>query len=150
MKKIKITIILLKETKKVEIIFKRVQHRFQSLHYESGFSKRKASMYNVCEYFLVYIQEHQSTCGLLSPNFTKVNMQMNHKSPLLKYTSWPKPALAQPWAFPKKVATTHAYSFTVYTINRHREQFFLSHIVYRVNYWKTNLNILFLQFQRAK
>lgn len=118
----KITIILSKETdKKVERIFKWAQHRFQRLHYESRFSKRKASMDNFCEYFLDYKEELQSTCRLFSPNLTKINMQMNHKFLLLKYTSWPKPALAQPWACPKRMVTTHAYSLTDYTIDSHRE-----------------------------
>ena len=134
----------------MERIFKWVQHRFQRLHYESGFSKWKASMDNFCEYFLDYIKELQSKCRLLSPNLKKINMQMNHKFSLLKYTSWPKPALAQPWAFPKRVATTHAYSLTVYTINSHREQIFLSQIFYRVNYWKANLNILSSTIPKSK
>ena len=127
----------------MERIFKRALYRFQRLHYESGFSKWKASLDNFCEYFLDYKEELQSKCRLLSPNLTKINMQMNHKFLLLKYTSWPKPALAQPWACPKRVVTTHVYSLTAYTINSHRELlFFKTKYFTEWTYWKANLNIL--------
>lgn len=140
----------IKRDKEVEIIFKWVQHSFQRLHYDSGFSKRKASMYNVCEYFLDYIQELKANVGSLALTLQYVNMQMNHKSPLLKYTSWTKASFGPALSFSQESANHHAYLiFTVYAINSYREQF-LSHIVYRVNYWETNLNILFLQFQRVK